>query len=625
VVAQGTLPVSTAPKLDRLLSCSDLAALASRFNLPNMPKTKRNWLKRLRSVPHSLGDGTKPTRLYSIVDLPANIRTTLEAAVAVARFDRAGPGRPAGFSNFDRDTELRGAIEAYLYEYAHSSAPRLHEWLRTKFDEARVPPMRTLQRWLMTWREDNAEVLQMVHAPKAWNNKNRLALGVTDADLTAINNRWEIDSTIADLILRDETTGEERRWALVMLIDVWSRRIRIKLTRTSNSEAIASLLREAMLDWGVCDELKIDNGKDYISERIVRGMDALGVKLSRCTPFSPWQKPHVERAFGTFLHDLLPLMQGYTGHDIAARKELEERAARIARRTRTGRTTITAGLTVSEFQTFLTGWVDWYNSQRNHTTLGCTPDAKALQSTAPVKRADSRALDNFLSAIAGPAIVSGKYMLRWQSHYYAAPELVFYKGKRVRLRLDATDPSQLFVFDYDSDEFICIALCPELGGTSRDDLVEDVKAEESQRKRAITRQISELKKTHEPQHAAKDIIQARTGVVLDFKAKVTPLPKRDIAHRTAQTDSLRDSDHSIAQQQSAAELERKLGGARRLYKYLTACDGDLEKLPPDDAHDARTLLSLSSMSTMIDFLKSRGEIPHALKLPNPKANRSNLA
>ena len=39
--------------------------------------------------------------------------------------------------------------------------------------------------------------------------------------------------------------------------------------------AVAALYRAALLDWGVNEEAKTDNGADYVSEHIVRLLEAL--------------------------------------------------------------------------------------------------------------------------------------------------------------------------------------------------------------------------------------------------------------------------------------------------------------------------------------------------------------
>ena len=96
------------------------------------------------------------------------------------------------------------------------------------------------------------------------------------------------------------------------MIDVYSRRLRYLVSKTSKATAIVALLRHCIIDWGVPETLKIDNGKDYKSAHVTRVLDGLEVNRVYCTPFQGQEKPHIERSFHTFLHVITSYSIHYT-------------------------------------------------------------------------------------------------------------------------------------------------------------------------------------------------------------------------------------------------------------------------------------------------------------------------
>ncbi|REM13961.1 transposase, partial [Mycobacterium tuberculosis] len=87
------------------------------------------------------------------------------------------------------------------------------------------------------------------------------------------NQKWEMDSTVGDVMLTDG-----RRHHVVGVIDVFTRRRLFIVTRTSRANAIMSLIRLAILAWGVPEEIKTDNGADYVAEVLESGLLGLNIK-----------------------------------------------------------------------------------------------------------------------------------------------------------------------------------------------------------------------------------------------------------------------------------------------------------------------------------------------------------
>ena len=115
-----------------------------------------------------------------------------------------------------------------------------------------------------------------------------------------------------------------RRYALVGVVDVWSRRVMYQLAPVSSSAAITQLLRRALTKWGVPEVLRLDNGRDYASERVALMAGALAIRIEHCRPFHPEEKPFIERAFRT-VSVAMEMLPGYVGHSVAERQQLRAR------------------------------------------------------------------------------------------------------------------------------------------------------------------------------------------------------------------------------------------------------------------------------------------------------------
>ena len=184
-----------------------------------------------------------------------------------------------------------------------------------------------------------------------------------------------------------------RRYALVGVIDVWSRRVMYQLAPVSSSAAITQLLRRALLRWGVPEKLRLDNGRDYASERVALLAGALAIRIEHCRPFHPEEKPFIERTFRT-VSVAMEMLPGYVGHSVAERQQLR---ARERARVRAGEAPVDLGpsaLSPAEFQ----GWLDNFSEndygRRRHASLGSSPWERANSWKGAVRRIkDERVLD----------------------------------------------------------------------------------------------------------------------------------------------------------------------------------------------------------------------------------------
>ena len=191
----------------------------------------------------------------------------------------------------------------------------------------------------------------------------------------SLNALWEIDATTADVLLSDG-----QRHTILGIIDVWSRRVLLHVTRTSPSSAVCTALRRAILAWGVPSAVRCDNGKEFISKHTRTALKDLGIAQETAPPFQPERKPFIERALGTFSHDLLELLPGFCSHDVSDRQAIRSRRSFSAR---FGRGENAEGrLTPEAFQEFCDKWCALYVSRPHQGLGGLTPRLQLDRSDA---------------------------------------------------------------------------------------------------------------------------------------------------------------------------------------------------------------------------------------------------
>jgi putative transposase len=386
----------------------------------------------------------------------------------------------------DTTPELRELILGMLVDHPHVSAKLVMRAIRARFDVGLHPSYRTLQRWLEHWKADHKQLHTAISNPDAYRSKFQAAGGDADAQITRLNQRWEADSTKGDLLLSDGT-----RHVVIGLIDVYSRRLKFHVSRSSSSAAVASTLRRALIDWGVPELLATDNGSDYVSDHVMRIISGLGLEHDLAPPFTPEHKPFIERAFGTFCRDLVELLPGFVGHDVAQRKAIESRRSFAQRLMKQGGEPVELRMSPEEFQAFCDNWTDKVYGIEPHGSLnGRSPFEMAANWAQPVQRiTDERALDVLLAPAPGGTRTITKKGIKLDNAWFEAPELGGLEGQDVKILLDEADIGEVYVFDLDG-KYITKALCPERTGVSRQELVAKRKAHQ---KSTIAAQKKELK------------------------------------------------------------------------------------------------------------------------------------
>lgn len=433
-------------------------------------------------------------------------------------------GNRKGAGRIDQDPEVSDFIVGLIADRPRVKAKLVMRGLRARFPAERVPAYRTVQRFITAWKRDNRQAHEALANPDAFRGRYMAAFGSASENVAGLNALWELDSTPADVMLANG------RHSIIGVIDVWSRRTKLLVTRTSKATAIAALMRRAMLDWGVPVIIKTDNGQDYTSRHIKRVVTGLGIEQQLCTPFSPYEKPHIERFFRTFSHDLVELLGGFIGHNVAERREIESQRS-FAERLMLPGETVEIQMTAEEFQRFCDRWAaDVYHHEAHSGLSNASPLLKAAQWRGAVRRIENeRALDVLLAEAPGGDGWRSvtKKGVRVEGGDFIAPELTDVIGEKVRVLYDVTDFGRVYVFNADG-QFICIAECPERTGISRKAIAAEARARQRKRIAEERRQLKALAKGANTRDLVEDILAERARA----NASVVPLPVPGTPHET---------------------------------------------------------------------------------------------
>ncbi len=393
--------------------------------------------------------------------------------------------------------------------------------LADHFPDLKMPAERTVRLARATLKESEKVMLSKLTNPDQFNNAFRLS-GTNSHDVQHLNELWMIDASPVDVLTLDG------RQSVYAAIDIFSRRVMLHITPTPRAEAVGELLRRGILAWGAPRRLKTDNGSDFVAKASKRLFTALGIDVDQCTPFSGWEKGHVERVIRTFQHDFGPLMPGFCGHNVAERKVIEARRSFAERLGDTDVNAFSVELTAIELQRYADRWASEIYAHSVHSALKITPFARASGYVGTIKTVDVRTLDVLLQPIAGRDGIRTMQKRGVQidgSHYHCPTVL---PDTRVLVRMDRLDMGRALLFTPDGHEFLGEAVCFELAGIDPKAAVQAARAEQN---RIIAERSAEVRaevKTIKPRDMVDAVLRQaakRDGVLVEF-------PRAGVAHVT---------------------------------------------------------------------------------------------
>lgn len=474
--------------------------------------------------------------------VPTVSQSTLQNWRRVVRFHgitalAGNYGNRKGDGKIDRQPKLRDFVIGMLVRTPHARATHVERAISAVLNDGSIdkPTLRSIERWVAAWRVENAQTLTALANPDKWKSKYMTAFGSMSEGVLRLNQRWELDSTPGDVMLVDG------RHTLLGLVDVYSRRGKLLVSKTSKATAVAALTRAGLLDFGVPEEMKTDNGADYTSKHVTRVVSALGINQILCPPFQPWHKPHVERFFGTFTRDLVELLDNFIGHSVAERQAIRDRTSFADRLMKRGEA-VEITMTAADFQKFCAQWVDNIYAHRPHDGVdGKTPFEVAAAWRHPVTRIqDERALDVLLGE--GEYRVVQKRGIEIDGAWFIAPELEAYVGQRV-LFLQLPDLGRVVVQGGPDLQHICIAECPERTGIDRREVAIRTKAIQQARVQDERRRLRGIAAQVKTEDVVDTMLRERAAAA----GKLRVLPQPAAAH---------DSPALAAAADAVAELNR---------------------------------------------------------------------
>lgn len=405
---------------------------------------------------------------------------------------------------------------AMLVNRPHLGTAQVMDAMRTRWGRSELPSYATLNRWMA--EQKRSEAFVAATAPDSWKGKFMVAFGSQSEGVDRPNQRWELDSTPADLLLVDG------RYSLIGCIDVFSRRAKLLVSRVSKSEAIALLLRQCIQDWGVPETVKTDNGKDYTSRWVTRALADLKVQQVLCPPFQPWHKPHVERFFRSFSHDLLEFLPGFAGHNVADAQKLRDQQAFSERLFKKGGP-VELGMDAAALQDWCDRWLTRYEAaihsglgdqspwQRWHTYRG-----EPLRVVS-----DPRALDLLLAPAPGGDGLRKvlKQGIKFDQAYFVDPALADRVGEQVLVRYDPSDMGRCFVFD-GAGTFLCVAVCADRLGLNPQAIAQEAMARQRAKVSEGRKHLKSLARKVKPHEVADQILYE--AVTQQQKLSAFPLP-----------------------------------------------------------------------------------------------------
>lgn len=432
--------------------------------------------------------------------------------------------------------ELKTCIAALITKQPHLTADHVRAIVADRFgveiDGRPLPSVRTFQSFIARWRKENTQLVLRLTDPDAFKSRVRVAGLSRDTDIERLNQLWEIDASPADVLTTDG------RHSLYVLVDVYSRRLMGLVTKTPRAEAALSLIRRAILAWGVPERIRTDNGSDFTAHRVRRALAALAIDHDVCAPFSPEQKGVVERAIGTVQRDLMPLLPGFIGHSVSDRKKIEARRSFAARLGESADRALCVELSAADLQSTLDRWAETRYAHRPHAALkGRTPfDVAATWRGRLRDVPDERALDVLLAPVAGSNGIRtvGKQGVRVDGALFVAAQLM--PGEKVLVRHDPADMGRVWCFSPDGATFIAEAICPERLGVDRAAAVAAARAEQNRILREAAEPIRRAARAIKPRDMIDAVLaagEARAEKIIAF-----PVPKD--AHETPALSAARD-------------------------------------------------------------------------------------
>lgn len=263
---------------------------------------------------------------------------------------------------------------------------------------------------------------------------------------------WVITPDGTDVV-RPSLTGWQDYYSTMMV----GRRLVI----TPNADSILTAFIDAVATFGAPDHVKMDNGKDFVSQGLRRLYAALNIGVHHAIPYNAKAKL-IERLFRT-MERFFTALPAYCGRDTKTRPETTQRIVdftrrRIAEGGPLGEAHGTC-CTWDEYLAHMDAWFAWYHEK--HVTqaegiAGKTPMQAWLAHSRQPHTVDQRDLAFLLMKSMTRNVKRNGIVELLNKRYRNYPALGDLVGAEVEVRYDPDDLSQVYVMDL-SGRMICVA------------------------------------------------------------------------------------------------------------------------------------------------------------------------
>ena len=249
---------------------------------------------------------------------------------------------------------------------------------------------------------------------------------------------WEADHSMLDvLVLAPRSAAPQRPW-LTVFQDAYTRAVMgWALSMHADTLNIQAALHAAVASdgrrgpfAGVPEQVRYDNGRDWLSRDftdLLRTLGTLGVAVA---PYAPNEKGKVERFFGTLDREFCALQPHFTGAPRSASGQPYGPSC--------------DPIPLARLATELSDWMDAYNTQRPHSALGGQPPLAAWHAHPRHDRTvTAGALHRLLPSQTRRVLKDG---VHFDGETFTCPQIIGIVGEDVEVRYRPHDLSQIYVF-----------------------------------------------------------------------------------------------------------------------------------------------------------------------------------
>lgn len=336
---------------------------------------------------------------------------------------------------------------------------------------------------------DRYAILALREGKKALDDK--LPYMERDTSDLISNSCWISDHHLADVLVKNKRGQVVRPW-ITAFQDAKSRKI-VACTvydGSPNATRIKQALKIGITEYGIPEEIYVDNGKDYISSELDPDsansvLNILGIHKRRAKPYHGQSKP-IERFFKTLEDRFGKCFYSYIGSD---GKKRPEHMKKTNKELEKGPNVVS----IDEYEKRLANYIKEYNLTP-HSGNGMdkrTPDEVLYNSfEKPAQMISDEAVLKLLFGNRQECKVSN-VGVKVCSINFMCEELVPLYGRKVIAIYDPNDLDKVYIYTQDG-KFVCQAMA-KLKSPFRTATEEDFKRAAKERKR-----VEKLLKEYEP-------------------------------------------------------------------------------------------------------------------------------